>query len=60
MYSADNVGTVQAKSEYTYFDVVNEDNVSLEETTMPVLAGLEASMAVQKHPRRVLPGAETG
>ena len=39
MYSSDSVGTVCAKSEYTYFDVVNEDNEDLEETTMPVLAG---------------------
>ena len=60
MYSADSVGTVRAQSEYTYFDMVNEDNVVLEETTMPVLAGLEASMAVQKRPRKALPGAETG
>ena len=60
MYSADSVGTVHAQSEYTYFDVVNEDNVVLEETTMPVLASLEASTAVQKRPRKALPGAETG
>ena len=29
MYSSDSVGTVRAKSEYTYFDVVNEDNEDL-------------------------------
>ena len=60
MYSSDSVGTVHAKSEYMYFDVVNEDNMDLEETMMPVLAGLEVYAAVQKRPRRVLPGAETG
>ena len=42
MYSSDSVGTVCARSKYTYFDVVNEDNADLKETMMPVLAGLEA------------------
>ena len=60
MYSADTVGTVHAQSEYMYFHMVNEDNVVLEETMMPVLTSLEASMAVQKCPHKALPGAETG
>ena len=40
MYSADSLGTIRAKSEYTYFDVVNEDGLDLEETSAPVLAAL--------------------
>lgn len=42
-------GTVRAMSEYTYFDVVNEDveiNTTLD-TTVPILAGIEAQVAVQ-------------
>jgi len=60
MYSADSVGTVRAKSEYTYFDIVNEDGLDLEETSTPVLAGIEAHVAVQKRPWTAVPGAETG
>ena len=60
MYSADSLGTIRAKSEYTYFDVVNEDGPDLEETSAPVLAGIEARVAVQRRPRKAVPGAETG
>ena len=60
MYSADSLGTIRAKSEYTYFDVVNEDGLDLEETSAPVLAGIEARVAVQRRPRKAVPGAETG
>jgi len=60
LYSADSLGTVRAKTEYTYFDVVNEDNVDLMETSAPVLVSIEAQVAVQRHLRKALPGAETG
>ena len=42
MYSVDSLGTIHAKSKYTYFDVVNEDGLNLEKTSAPVLAGIEA------------------
>jgi len=60
MYSADSVGRVHAKSEYTYFDIVNEDGLDLEETSTPVLASIEACVAMQKHLQTAVPGAETG
>ena len=60
MYSADSPGTVCTASEYTYFDVVNDDSLDLVETSLPVLAGVEARVAVQRRPRKSTPGAETG
>ena len=60
LYSADSPGTVHTKSEYTYFDVVNKDNSDVVETSVPVLAGIEARIAVQKRLWKALPGAETG
>ena len=45
VYSADSPGTVHTKSEYTYFDIVNEDNSDVVETSVPVLAGIEACVA---------------
>ena len=65
MYSNDSGGTIHALSEYTYFDVMNED-VEVDgvlDVTVPVLAGLDASVAVQRKPRatRKMPDpAETG
>jgi len=53
MYSNDSGGTIRAPSEYTYFDVMNED-VEVDgvlDVTVPVLAGLDASVAVQRKPR---------
>ena len=55
-----NFGTVCTKSEYTYFDVVNEDNSDVMETSVPVLTGIEARIAVQKCLQKALPGTETG
>ena len=52
MYSNDTKGTVHAMSEYTYFDIVNEDieiGATLD-TTVPILAGIEAQVAVQQKP----------
>jgi hypothetical protein len=53
MYSNDSGGTVRAASEYTYFDVVNDDVDigSLDDVTVPILAGIDAQVAVQRKPR---------
>jgi len=58
IYSNDVPGTVRAWSEYTYHDVDNEDINIVED--LPILAGLEARAAVQRRPRKAVPGAETG
>ena len=43
IYLNDSSGTVQARSKYTYHDVVDDDTVSVE--NLPVLAGIEARVA---------------
>jgi len=48
MYSYDAPGTVRHVSEYTYFDVVNEDAPLDVTSIMPILAGSEAIVAVQR------------
>ena len=55
MYSNDAPGTVRARSEYTYHDVVSNDVLLGHGISMPVLAGIEASAIT---PRKT--GAETG
>lgn len=53
MYSNDLGGTICALSEYTYIDVMNED-IEVDgvlDVTVPVLAGLDASLAVQRKPQ---------
>ncbi|CAA7270581.1 unnamed protein product [Cyclocybe aegerita] len=60
IYSNDAPGTVRAQSEYTYFDVVNEDTPLDDEPIIPLLAGMEACVAVHRSPRRKVPPAETG
>ena len=60
MYSADSLGTIRAKSNYTYFDVVNKDGLDLEETSAPILTGIEGHVAVQRHLQKAISGAETG
>ena len=60
MYSADSPGTVCAATEYTYFDVVDNDGLDLVETNLPVLAGVETRVAIQRRPRKSTPGVETG
>jgi len=57
IYSNEAPGIIRAKSEYTYYDIVNDDvNVGMGE--MPILAGLEAITAVRR--KAPVPGAETG
>ena len=60
IYSNDSPGTVRARSEFTAFDVMDEDPVEIQ-GEMTLLAGMEAVVATHKPPRskKVL-GAETG
>lgn len=61
IYSNDQPGTVRARSEYTYHDVVDDDGDVAFTDVQPVLAGIEAVAAVPpRRSRRVVPGAETG
>ena len=50
IYSNDLPGTVQAKSEYTYHDVVDDDTSSVNPLFegLPVLAGIEARVATRR------------
>ena len=50
MYPVDSPGTVCAPSKYTYHDVVNDNGANLVETSLPILAGVEAQVAVQHCP----------
>ena len=59
LYSNDDSRTVRSRSEYTYFDVLDEDQPETS-IPMPILAGIEARVAVVKRPRKVVPPAETG
>jgi hypothetical protein len=59
MYSNDALGTVRARSEYTYFDVVNEDMEVITDD-LPILAGIEAVVESHHRKRREIPPAETG
>lgn len=68
MYSNESSGTVRARSEYTYHDVVNEDAVPIMEAPMPIFTSLEAlavSGSKASPPRRsarikaAVPPAET-
>ena len=49
MYSNDSSGTVRARSEYTYHDVVDDDTTFTE--VLPVLAGIEARIATRRGSR---------
>ena len=54
LYSNDSKGTVRSPSEYTYHDIVNEDNVPIQYNTQqqlditPILAGIEAKITTKK------------
>ena len=50
IYSNDSPGTVRARSEYTYHDVVDDDTVH-EDDHIPVLAGIEARIATRRSTR---------
>ena len=56
IYSNDSSGTVRARSEYTYHDVVDDDTTTKENgstisDTLPVLAGIEARVATRRGTR---------
>ena len=53
IYSNDSRGTVRARSEYTYHDVVDDDTSSVEHQPeeLPVLAGIEAQIATRRGSR---------
>ena len=65
MYSNDSGGTIHALSEYTYFDVINDD-IKVDgalDITIPLLARINATLAVQWKPwaaQKVPFPAETG
>ncbi|KAJ3514053.1 hypothetical protein NLJ89_g2594 [Agrocybe chaxingu] len=60
LYSNDTEGTIRTQSEYTYFDVVNDDVRVEGNPSMPILAGIQARVAVQRKPRAKPVPAETG
>ena len=60
MYLNDSPGTERARSEFTAFDIMDEDPTEMR-GEMTLLAGMEAIVATHKPPRsKKLLGAETG
>ena len=57
IYSNDSSGTVRARSEYTYHDVIDDDTVQVERVaeTLPILAGIEARVATRRSTRERRP-----
>ena len=53
IYSNDSSGTVRARSEHTYHDVIDDDTTQVEHDTgiLPVLAGIEARVATRRSTR---------
>ena len=53
IYSNDSSGTVRARCEYMYHDVVDDDTTQVEHVgeTLPVLAGIEARLATRRGTR---------
>ncbi|KAF7348752.1 Retrovirus-related Pol polyprotein from transposon 17.6 [Mycena venus] len=63
IYSNDAPGTVRARSEYTYHDVIDNNDLDIDSITMPVFAGLEAmalssDRVMRSGTRRVLKTAD--
>ena len=58
LYSNDAPGTVRAQSEFTEFDITDEEPMQLDTTNMVLLAGIDAIVATHRDSN--LPGAETG
>lgn len=46
MYTNDEPGTVRARSEYTYHDIIDNDSIGTHLISMPVLVGMEGENAV--------------
>ena len=53
IYSNDSSGTIRARSEHTYHDVVDDDTAltGAVDVTLPVLAGIEARVATRRGTR---------
>jgi hypothetical protein len=60
IYSNDSACTIRTPSEYTYFDVVNEDTPINAVLGMAILTGAQAQVAVHRKPRTKPVPAETG
>ena len=62
LYSNDEPGTVHARSEYTYHDIINNDVLSSHAISMPVLVGKEGEAASlpKRRGRSKLEPAESG
>ncbi|RXW12777.1 hypothetical protein EST38_g13076 [Candolleomyces aberdarensis] len=62
MYSNDAPGTIRAPSEYTYFDIADNDTSDFTKSTAPLLTGFEALSAVvlSRRARWNVQPAETG
>ncbi|KAJ2917183.1 hypothetical protein MD484_g3247, partial [Candolleomyces efflorescens] len=52
IYANDSSGTVCARSEYTYHDVINDDVIPVTDPPMPVFAGIEALAVSPQAPVR--------
>ena len=59
IYSGDSPGTERARSEYTEFDVLDDDDMHVS-SSMVLLAGLEAVVATHRPSRLPSDGAESG
>ncbi|KAJ3514734.1 hypothetical protein NLJ89_g2201 [Agrocybe chaxingu] len=59
LYSNESPGTVRARTEYTYHDVINEDD-EVSVGGMPIMAGLEARVARGRPRRKPVEPAESG
>jgi hypothetical protein len=60
LYSNDSSGTVRARSEFTMFDVLDEDPAELDSTNMVLFAGIDAVVATHHSTKRKEAPAETG
>ncbi len=63
LYSNEQPGTVRARSEYTYHDVIDNDNMPAHAVTMPVHVGMEGEatlMAVTRGRARRQPTGNSG
>jgi hypothetical protein len=62
LYSNDEPGTVRARSEYTYHNIINNDVLSVHAISMPVLVGKEgeATLLPKRRGRAKPEPAETG
>lgn len=60
LYSNDSPGTVRSRSEFTSFDVMDDEPAALDTTGMVLLSGIDAVVATHRKPRKNDVPAETG